>query len=644
MIRIALIGQPNCGKSTLFNQVSGYKAVCANFPGTTVECTSSKVNLEGETFELIDFPGIYSLTAETEEDKVTRKNLIALNPSVIIHVVDSSMLSRSLELTLELMELNFPCVLCLNMIDEAQRKGIEIDTKSLSEKLGIPVVETIGIRGQGVMELFKTALETSIKQVKCNKIPLSLDIEKSVEELSSLIGNNEEKITGFPRRFISLKILEQDNEIEKAIIEMKPEISDAIIKHRDDIEKTHGRPSDVVLSSERHALAMNLFESVTKVLPSRKKLLRDRIDSLVLHYFWGYVILGIVLLTFFLFVFEAGKLMEEPIIGIFDRLLKSIDKSFPEKSIIESTITGIIQGFSAGVGIVLPYLIPFLICLSILEDIGYIPRAAFLMDALMHKIGLHGKAVIPFVLGYGCSVPAIISVKTMESKKERFATTLLLNFVPCAARTTIIFGIVAFFIGPVFAALLYICDIILIAVAGKILKSISKEPEPGLILEIPTYKIPNAGTIIKKTWMRLREFVVIAWPLLITGSAILSITEHFHLNETINKILSPFTSFLLGLPPSTGITLIFGILRKELSLVMLTQALGTNHLDTVLTFAQMLTFTVFVMLYTPCIATLAMMKKVVGTKQALLIMLISIIVATVIAISTRFFVSLSSGG
>jgi ferrous iron transport protein B len=306
-----------------------------------------------------------------------------------------------------------------------------------------------------------------------------------------------------------------------------------------------------------------------------------------------------------------------------------------EESPFFHILNGLIQGFSGGIGIVLPYLIPFLLGLAILEDVGYLPRAAFLMDSIMHAIGLHGKSIIPFVLSYGCNVPAIMGVKIMERARDRFITAVLVTLIPCAARTIIIFALVAFYLGPMRALALYVLNIVVIAGAGKVLSRYMPDLSPGMILEMPSYKVPEFSTMVRKIWFRLREFIVIAWPLLIVGSVILSILEFLDLAAPINGILSPFTSGLLGLPREVGITLIFGILRKELTIIMLVQALGTSDFGSVMTAGQMMVFTVFSLFYIPCLATLGMLRSTIGNRGMLFTLFFNTAIGALMALAFR---------
>jgi ferrous iron transport protein B len=249
----------------------------------------------------------------------------------------------------------------------------------------------------------------------------------------------------------------------------------------------------------------------------------------------------------------------------------------------------------------------------------------------MHRIGLHGKAIVPFILGYGCNVPAVMSTRTLEEPRDRYLAAALATLVPCAARLAVVFGLVAFYLGPVIAFGLYLFNLLVIAVTGRILSGMMPEDTPGLIMEVPPYRMPTWRNVLSKSWFRVREFVVEAWPLLIVGSAVLAMLNYLGLAFILNGLARPVT-WIMGLPSETGVPLIFGIFRKELSLIMLGQALGTMNFDTALTSAQMLVYATFVMFYLPCLATLAVLKRELGTKAMLAIAGLTVIIALVSAL------------
>jgi ferrous iron transport protein B len=625
---VAMTGQPNSGKSTLFNQIAGYKTVTSNFPGKTVKYNESRVRFSGTVLDVVDLPGTYSLTSFDLAELEARKYLLRNEADVVVDVVDASRLSRSLELTIQIAELSVPLVLCLNMMDEAERKGIHIDIDSLGEILGVTVVPAVAVKGKGIREVFQAAIATADAGKKPHKIEFSKDIEKIVAKLEKDL-EKEDGTLSFPTRLLALKLLENDQYFMEAI--ENPHILDAVRKYQEELEKSHGRPADVVISSERHAQAMNIFERVAEVTEPEVSL-RDQLDDVLMHRYMGYVALALILYLFFNIVFGSGQILESQILAAFDRVTPWLSMYLSGLSL--KVAQGVLEGFAGGVGIVLPYLVPFLIGLAILEDVGYLPRIAFLMDTFLHRIGLHGKAIIPFILGYGCTVPAIMATRILESERDRYITATISTIIPCAARTTIILGLVAFFISPNAALGLYVFNIIVIVGLGLALSRLMPEITPGLILEIPSYHVPSAKSVLLKTWLRVREFIYIAWPLLIGGSAVLSVMEYIGVDSYVNEALSPLT-LLLGLPTAVGVTLVFGVLKKELSLVMLIQALGTSHVLSVLTKIQMVTFTVFVMFYVPCVATIGVLLKEFGARKTVSIVVLTTGLALILALLVR---------
>jgi len=629
-MKVALAGQPNCGKSTIFNYVSGYKAITSNFPGTTVKYTASHIYVDGHTCECIDLPGTYSITSTDAAEYEARKYLLSGDVDVIINVVDSSLLSRSLELTFQLMELEIPMVLCLNMTDEARRKGIEIDCKRLSSILGIPVVETIGVKGKGLKELFSQAFRVFETGRKAKTMKYSRDVEQIIELMSAYLVDK----LRLPRRLTAIKLLEGDDSFIAMMKDWDEHLSKRITELQTIISGRHGRSSDMVISSERHAQAMNIFEQVATVIHPPKKDIRVQVDNIVMHPFVGYVILVLVFYGFFNFVFGIGERAEGPLMGLFEFVAQRVGQTLGSKTMGFLILNGALQGIAGGIAIVLPYLVPFLIGLAFLEDVGYLSRVAFLVDSFMHRIGLHGKSIFPLMLGYGCTVPAIMGTRILESERDRFIVSVLASLIPCAARTTIIFGLVAFFISPNAALAIYALNIAVIALSGRILSMILPEVTPGMIMEIPVYHLPSIRNTLAKSWYRIREFIVIAWPMLILGSVILSLMKFWGLDRTMNTLLLPLT-FLLGLPETVGTTLIFGVLRKELSMIMLIQALGTPHILIAMTKLQVLVFTVFVVFYIPCLATIAVLWREIGPKKALLTAFFTLILATGLALAIR---------
>jgi ferrous iron transport protein B len=632
-MKIALAGQPNCGKSTLFNRIAGYKAVTANFPGTSVTFTETKTRIDGLTCICIDLPGTYSITSDEPAELEARKHLLSGEVDLIVNVMDASLLSRSLELTLELLELEIPLVVCLNMMDEAKRKGIQIDPARLSAILGVPVVPVIATTGKGFIDLFANVGAAWEEKKKGKVQKFSRDIEEIIRPLVSLLRAERRVNEKVPSRFLAIKLLEKDEAFVQEI-QKHGDFYRQVRPFQQELQESHGVPSDEVISSERHALAMNIFEKVAQVVHPPRRDVRMAIDQWVMHKIFGYVILALVFYGFFHFIFGIGGYVEEPLINIFDRLNGQLERFFPSGSLSLFLVHGVLHGISGGIAIVLPYLVPFLIGLSLLEDVGYLPRVAFLMDVFMHRIGLHGKSVIPFILGYGCSVPAVMATRILEIPQHRFVVSVLATMIPCAARITIIFGLVAFFIGPNEALAIFALNLLIVGIFGKVMTYFTPEANLGLILEMPPYQVPPLRNTLNKSWCRIREFIVIAWPLLIIGSVILSLIEYAKLDLWLNHLIAPLTG-LLDLPLSVGTTLLFGLLRKELSLIMLTQALGTTQVLTVMTKTQIMVFTIFVTFYIPCLATIGTLWREIGKRGALLAVLFTLGTATALGLMTR---------
>ena len=615
----------------MFNSVAGYRSITANFPGVTVHYTRSRIQLNGETAELIDLPGAYSLTASTPAESATRDFLLQEGLDTVINVIDASVLSRSLELTLQLVELGLPVVVCLNMIDEAHRKGIRIDGAALAGELGVPVVETLAAEGVGIHELFRTALRLATKPtVAACGLRYHCDTELVITDLAAWLEPNLTDQDCLPPRLLAIKLLEGD---EHLLGMASAAVQERTSAARQELAEARGRPAEEVIESERHALSMQLFESCARVTHAVRDL-REQLDLLLTHRVWGYLFLGGMLAAFFGMVYGAGSLLEPPILRLFDQITTAAASWLGATGLASTIVAGLLQGLSGGVAIVLPYLLPFLIGMAVLEDVGYLPRVAYLMDSLMHRIGLHGIAIVPAILGYGCNVPAVMATRILTSSRDRFIAAVISTLVPCSARMTVIFGLVAFYLGPFWALVIYALNILVVAGSGKLLSTIMPESAPGLILEVPPYHLPKCRVVLSKTWLRLREFIVVAWPVLIAGSVLLSLAEHYHWDTAVNHTLAPFTS-LLGLPEVVGTTLIFGILRKELSMIMLIQALGTPNILSVMTASQIVVFTLFVTFYIPCVATLAALVKETGWKLTAAVATYSLLVATLIALAGR---------
>ncbi len=635
-MKIALVGQPNSGKSTLFNSVAGYRSMTANFPGATVRYTRSQVFLNGTVAELIDLPGTYSLTTCSPAEAATRDFLYNEEIDVVINVIDTSVMCRSLELTLQLVDLDLPLLVCLNMMDEAHRKGIRVDPEELSLLLGVPVATTIAAEGVGVYDLFQRVLHLQKSPSKSHReISFHRDTEEVIGMLTAKFQNTDSIPGRIPSRLLAIKLLEGEDHYLGLTAEEDQKLVEGA---RQKLGDSRGKPADEVIHSERHALSMKVFEQVATVSTPPVDF-RERLDGILTHKVWGYAVLFSLLLGFFGMVYGVGALIEPPILGVFERSITHLGEHFSGFAFY--CLRGILQGLSGGMAIVLPYLVPFLIGMALLEDVGYLPRVAFLMDAFMHRVGLHGTAIVPAILGYGCNVPAVMATRMLQSRRDRFIAAIIATLTPCSARMTVIFGLVAFYAGPLWAVAIYVLNILVIACSGRLLSALLPEKTPGMILEVPAYHLPSPRIVLLKTWFRLREFIVIAWPLLIGGSILLSLADYRGWSSDINTVLRPLTG-LLGLPEAVGTTLIFGVLRKELTMLMLYQALGTTHVLSVMTVSQIIVFTLFVTFYIPCVATIAALTKEIGWRLMLLVVLYTLVSAVLIGFLARVGLGLAT--
>jgi ferrous iron transport protein B len=637
---IVFIGQPNCGKSTLYNAIAGLKAQTSNFPGTTVKHTHSKVNVEGRVLNIIDLPGTYSLNPSDPAEKVVLTHLFSEKPDLIVNVVDASILGRGLELTLELIELEYPVVVALNMIDLAEKKGVEIDTKKLESLLGVPVIPTVASQGKGIKELLDVALQSLEKGLSVSHIKWSRDVEDKIEEMEDhlpedfpIVGN---------KRFTAINMIVASKLLfDKMLKDINPSLKMTLDRVRSELETMHNAPAYEVIAAERHHLAFKIFEESSRVVRGKRTSLLDRVDDVIMHPFLGYLILLAIFLCFFFVIFNVGSPLEELLLGPLDSFRAFLSLKVGA-GVVFYLIDGLLQGIGGGVAIVLPYLIPLLFLMSFLEDLGYLARAGFLMDTFMHRIGLHGKSVSPFILGFGCNVPAVISTRILESRRDRIITSLLIPFIPCSARTTIILALVAFYLGPFWALGFYLFNILLLGVLGRVISLFFKTPSPGLILEIPSLKIPSLKNMMRNTYFQLKSFLRFAWPILIAGSIVLGLLQYFNFDKFINLALSPLVEKGLGLPRELGVTLVFGFLRKELSLIMMLQALGVSYqnLMTIISREQLIVFTVFISFFIPCLSTVAVLWKEVGKRVAFISMGLNTGVAIVISLIVRLILAL----
>lgn len=615
---IALAGNANVGKSVIFNHLTGLHQHIGNWPGKTVEKAEGTLHFKDYIIDIVDLPGIYSLSTYSLEESISRKFIAVERPDVVINVVDASVLERNLFFTLQLLELETPIIMALNQMDMAEKKGIEINVEKLENLLGIPVIPTIAIKGVGIHKLLEKTIEI-VERVSSGqnvKVRYGGEIEERISKLAKMIDGIQFL---YPSRYTAIKLLEGDEEIINEVKKINPQIVSIAEKLAGEIAKIHGHSCATVITSARYEVAGCIAREAQRLVPPKKPTAEERLHHLTTHKVIGYLIMVASLLLIFYAVFTFGSYMSD-LLGSFLYGSGPLFSNIFGTGIIGKIVWGgIIEGIIAGVTVALPYIVPFYIILYFLEDSGYLSRIAFLMDNVMHKMGLHGKAFIPLLLGYGCNVPACLGCRIMETERERFLAAFATTLVPCAARTVIILGLVGRFIGVQWALALYLFNLLVVFVLGRLaFKTLPGEPT-GLIMEMGAYRFPHFKTVLKQTWFRLVEFIKIAFPLIIVGNLVLKLIEFSGLLGSITAVLSPITVMWLGLPAITGVTLIFGVLRKELTLIMLAAFAGTTNFAEVLTSIQMIVFTIVAMFYIPCIATIAALVKEFGWKKAFFI-------------------------
>jgi ferrous iron transport protein B len=598
-----------------------------NWPGKTVERAEGTLIFGGYMIDVLDLPGIYSLSTYSIEELVSREYIAVEQPDVLVNVVDASVLERNLFFTLQLLELEPRMVVALNQVDVAESKGIKVEPARLSELLGVPVIPMVAVKGVGIGSLMAAVIEEAGgEREEHTPILYGPEVESRVEELMEAVSDLD---TPYPSRWIAIKLLEGDDEIRRLVYGAEPPVEDLVERLSTEIEDIHGHDTPSVVASERYMIANRIAaEASTHLVPERT--FTDRLDEVTSHPVLGYVFMFAVILAVFYGIFSLGDYLSGLMGDAFEALKVAYDARFGVGAIASFVWFGIVEGLIAGITIALPYIVPFYLALSVLEDSGYLARIAFLMDSAMHRIGLHGKAFIPVMLGFGCNVPACLGCRIMETERERLICAFVASLIPCAARSVVIMGLVATYVGFEWAVALYLIDFALIFVLGRIaFKAVPGEPM-GLIMEMPTYRKPSVKVTASRTWFRMRDFVHEAFPIMVAGNLVIQLADMVGWLNYVQDLLKPVTELWLGLPVATGVVLIFGILRKELTLILLASLMETSNFALILSPIQMFVFSFVVMVYVPCIATIAVLVKEFGYRRAAVISLSEIGLAVVL--------------
>ena len=508
-IRVALAGNPNSGKTTIFNAVTGARQHVGNYPGVTVEKKEGVHRRGDREFQVVDLPGIYSLTAHSLEEIVARNYLIKNKPDVVVDIIDASNLERNLYLAVQLMELQVPLVLAFNMSDMARALGIDVDLDKFSELFGVPVVPTIGHKAKGIPELLDAVERVAAGAVAGGKsmVHYGADAEKEIAKIMQQVAKENGDLSRYHQRWLAVKLLEKDPEITAKI--SSADIKTAVEQSTGRLEKLYNDPVSIVMADRRYDFISGVCQEAVRSTTEIRHTESDKIDAVVAHRVLGLpIFLGIMYSVFHL-TFTLGDPMMGWIEGFFGWLGGFISSLWPAGS--DSTLRSLlVDGVIGGVGgviVFLPNILLLFLAIAILEDTGYMARAAFIMDRLMHKIGLHGKSFIPMLIGFGCSVPAIMATRTIESRRDRLTTMMVTPLISCSARLPIYLLIIPAFFPQQWHApvlwLIYLTGIGLALLMSRLLRStVFKGESTAFVMELPPYRIPTLKGLLIHMWER----------------------------------------------------------------------------------------------------------------------------------------------
>lgn len=648
-ISVAFVGNPNCGKTTLFNAFTGANLKVANWPGVTVERKEGETNYKGQKIKLIDLPGIYSLTSYSMEEKVSRKAILDDEVDVIVNIVDASAMERNLYLTLQLLEMGKPVILALNMMDIVEERGMEIDLHRLPEMLGhIPVVPVSARKRTGLDVLLHAVKHHYEEQTSDPVVSYSPEIEEKITVLENMLHEKWPEDTNL--RWHSLKILENDEEILK--------------EHPLDTSRVLDKNYEKIIINQKYDYIEEIMEE-TLFYKNQKEEKTEKIDRVLTHPIWGVpVFLGIMAFVFFC-TFTVGDAVK----GIFQI---GLDYAFEGMTNLLTSIHAsgwlvslIVDGIMAGVGGILtflPNIFILFLALAILEDSGYMSRVAYVMDGIMGKIGLSGKAFLPMVLGFGCTVPAIMASRTLEKEEDRKKTMLLTPFMSCSARLPIyvlfadmFFGKYAMLVAFSLYALGLVMAILIALIIGKFSKS---KGEATLLIELPEYKTPNGRTIWIYVWEKVKDYLTKAGTTIFVASIVIWFILNYNTSGMVTDVTKSFGASIgqwmepLLAPAGLGIwqiavALISGLSAKEVVISSFSVLYGISNINSPEGMSQLsqilaghqfgalnaYALMVFCLLYTPCVATLATIRKEThSTKWTLMTVFFQLAVAYLAAV------------
>lgn len=662
-INIALIGNPNCGKTSLFNIASGASEHVGNYSGVTVDCKEGHFEYKGYKFNIVDLPGTYSLSAYSPEELYVRRYLKESNPDIIVNVIDASNLERNLYLTTELIDMDHSMVIALNMYDELRSSGDELDFKTLGGMIGVPVIPTVSRTGEGIDDLFGTLIDVfegrddSVRHVH---VSLGGDVEDALEGVKSLIKSDHSISQHFSPRYLAIKLLEHDKEAEGIVSESA--ISGEILRKRDDavvkLEALCGEDVSSYIANEKYGFISGALAETMKKGNKEKMSVTHVIDTFVTNRLIGFPIFLIIMLFIFWMTFYIGQYPQDWIEAGCGWIGGLVNSSMPDGPLKDLVSDGIIGGVG-GVIVFLPNILILYFFISFMEDSGYMARAAFIMDKLMHKIGLHGKSFIPLIMGFGCNVPAVMACRTIESRSSKLITIMINPFVSCSARLPIYVLLIGTFFDThaalVFLMIYMIGALVAIVTARMLRKFVFKTDVTPFVMELPPYRVPTMKSSLRHTWWKGKQYLkkmggvillasIVVWALNYFpvhdedesgGSVIATANDKIDFSkdsflEMIGKAINPALE-PLGFSWRASVAAVAGVPAKEIVVSTLgvlytgddevsDKALGAritapsaNGGNPDFNSANALSFMVFILLYCPCIATITAVVKESGS-------------------------------
>ncbi len=646
-IRAALIGNPNSGKTTIFNEMTGARQKVGNWAGVTVEKKEGQIEHNDHHIEITDLPGTYSLTAYTIEEIVSRNFILDEKPDVVIDVIDSSNLERSLYLATQLIELNTKLIFALNMMDIATSKGHNINKEKLAALLGVPVIFTIGNKGSGVEDLVEKIVEVAEDRNTVSRhihIAYGREVEKEIKNIQSVIWRNPEIGEKYSTRWLSLKLIENDNEVIDTV-SFFPEIADDVIKQAEQsraaIREIYKEDPEIIISDQRYGFINGALKECLKIKLIKRIDISPKVDLFLTNCFIGIPKFIFFIWGMFQSTFKLGAIPADFLAALIGYAGEAISFILPAGLLQDMIVNGIIGGVGA-VLVFLPNILILFFFIALFEDTGYMARAAFLMDKFMHIIGLHGRAFIPMLMGFGCNAPAIMATRTLENENDRLLSILINPLISCSARLPVYILVAGTFFpqhagNAIFS--IYAIGIVLAIVVGKLFRiTLFKGEIAPFVMELPPYRMPTIKGLAMHMWERGKIFLQKATGMILIGSIIIWALSAFPLNrhetdypdnqtmegsylsmlgKSITPVLKP-----LGMDWRESVALISGLAAKEIIVSTMgvlypgknnngekIQKLSTRLKHSGMTPIAAYSFMVFVLIYTPCLATLAVMKR-----------------------------------